>query len=158
MKYSVTPLELYNMVLNKIQPYSVMYMGKEYIWRDSTYCSDTGMLLTNLSGDTMAFVNERCISYTDTKLTKQEKEVLMAMLWLIKWDGSEVITKMKVYYPAKDGDDLGEMPYSGYTRLEVQYVDPVMGKYRWYTPCFLEEDRFVTLVPGRRYTARELGL
>ena len=151
MRYSVTPLELYNMVLNKVQPTSVMYMGKEYIWRDNTYCSNTGFLLINLSGDTMAFVNDRCITYTDTKLTKEEKEVLRAMLLQIKWDGSEVITKMKVYYPAKDG-------YSGYTRLEVQYVDPVMGKYRIYSPCFKEEDRFVNLIPGHEYTARELGL
>ena len=158
MRYSITPLELYNMVLNKCQPYSVMYMGKEYIWRDNTYCSDTGLLLTNLSGDTMAFVHEQCITYTDTKLLQQEKEMLQAMLWLIKWDGSEIITKMKVYYPAKDGDDLGEMPYSGYTRLEVQYKDPVMGKYRIYSSCFKEEDWFVSLIPGHEYTARELGL
>lgn len=157
MRYSVTPLELYNMVLNKVQPTSVMYMGKEYIWRDNTYCSDTGSLLINLSGDTMAFVNERCISYTDTKLTKQEKEVLMAMLWLIKWDGSEVITKMKVYNTDHE-DGCETDSYSGYTRLEVQYKDPVMGKYRIYSSCFKEEDWFVNLIPGHEYTARELGL
>ena len=157
MRYSVTPLELYNMVLNKCQPYSVMYMGKEYIWRDNTYCSDTGMLLTNLSGDTMAFVNERCISYTDTMLTKQEREMLLNLLSLIAWDGSEEITKIKVY-KTNDHYEDEESAYTGFTRLEVQYVDPVMGKYRWYTPCFLEEDWCVTLVPGRKYTARELGL
>lgn len=157
MRYSVTPLELYNMVLNKCHPYSVTYMGKEYIWRDNTYCSDTGMLLTNLSGDTMAFVNERCISYTDTMLTKQEREMLLNLLSLIAWDGSEEITKIKVY-KTNDHYEDEESAYTGFTRLEVQYVDPVMGKYRWYTPCFLEEDWFVTLVPGRKYTARELGL
>lgn len=157
MNYSVTPLELYNMVLNKVQPTSVMYMGKEYIWRDTCYCSDTGSLLINLSGDTMAFVNERCITYTDTKLTKQEKEVLMAMLWLIKWDGSEVITKMKVYNTDHE-DGCETDSYSGYTRLEVRYKDPVMGKYRIYSSCFKEEDWFVNLIPGHEYTARELGL
>ena len=157
MRYSVTPLELYNMVLNKCQPYSVMYTGKEYIWRDNTYCSDTGMLLTNLSGDTMAFVHEQCITYTDTKLTKCERDILIALFWLIKWDGSEIITKTKVYYTDNDPED-GRDSYSGFVRLCVKYEDPILGDYRWYSPCVLEEDWFVSLIPGHEYTARELGL